>query len=99
MVKLVAAYSKPKDPADFDSRYFGTHVPLARKIPGLKEMKVFRVKGGPAGEAPYYLLAELFFDDMPSLKAGMSSPEGQAAGKNLMSFAKDYATFLFAEEA
>lgn len=98
MVKMVAVYSKPRNPADFEDKYFNTHVPLARKIPGLRDIKVFRVKGGVSEESPYHLLAELYFDDMASLQAGLSSPQGKEAGKNIMSFAKDTMTLFFAEE-
>jgi len=33
MVKLVALYRKPADPAAFERAYFETHVPLVKKIP------------------------------------------------------------------
>ncbi|PZN08389.1 MAG: EthD family reductase, partial [Bacillota bacterium] len=36
---------------------------------------------------PYYLMAEMYFDDAASLEAALQSPEGRAAGKDLMGFA------------
>ena len=33
MAKLVALYKKPADAAAFDAYYFGTHVPIAKKVP------------------------------------------------------------------
>jgi uncharacterized protein (TIGR02118 family) len=96
MVKLVALYKKPHDQKAFEDHYFNIHVPLAEKIPGLKKMELSRVTGSPMGESDYYLIAEMYFEDMEALKNGMSSPEGKASGKDLMSFAKDIVTMLFA---
>lgn len=97
MVKFVALYKKPANVEEFDQRYFGTHLGLAGKIPGLKQVEVSRIVGSPQGESEYYLLTELYFDDMDAMKAGMSSPEGKAAGKDVMSFAKDIVQFMFAD--
>lgn len=98
MVKLVALYRKPEDAAAFDKHYFETHLPLAAKIPGLRRTEVAKVLGSPAGESEFYLIAELYFDDMEALKSGMSSPEGKAAAKDVMSFARDIVTMMFADE-
>jgi uncharacterized protein (TIGR02118 family) len=97
MVKLIALYRKPDDPAEFDRQYFETHVPLALKMPGLVRCEIARVTGAPAGEPPYYMVAELYFQDMAALNAAMASPEGKAAAKNLMSFAAKVVTMCFAE--
>lgn len=97
MVKFVALYKKPADVKSFDENYFGTHLELAGKIPGLKKVEVSKVVGSPMGESEYYLIADLYFDTMDDLKNGMSSPEGRAAGKNLMTFAKDIVQFMHVE--
>ncbi len=98
MVKLVALYRKPADPAAFDKAYFETHVPLVKKIPGLRRVAVARVTGAPRGEPEYYMMAEMYFDDKAAMDRAMASPENLEAGKNLMSFAKGLVTFVFAEE-
>jgi len=98
MVKLVAVYRKPEDPAAFDKHYIETHVPLAKKMPGLIKCEVEKVIGSPmpGGEMPY-LAAHLYFKDKPALDAAMSSPEGKAAAKDLMSFAGKYVRMHFTE--
>lgn len=98
MVKLVALYKKPADPAAFDKAYFETHVPLVRKIPGLRRVEIARITGAPRGEPEFYLMAEMYFEDKASLDRAMSSPENAEAGKNLMSFARGLVTFLYAAE-
>lgn len=97
MVKLVALYKKPANVQDFDDQYFNTHLPLANKMPGLRKVEVARITGSPAGESEYHLMAELYFDSKEDMQAAMSSPEGRASTKNLMSFAKDVSYFMFAD--
>ena len=97
MVKFIALYAKPDDPTAFNSYYRETHLPLARKIPGLKRLELSRVKGAPVGEPRYYLMAELYFEDMAALKAGLGSPEGAAAGKDVMNFAAKLVHMMIAE--
>lgn len=99
MVKLVALYKRPENTEEFDSHYFDVHLPLSNKIPGLLRTEVSKIVGSPQGESEYYLIAELYFEDMEALKAGMSSPEGKAAAKDVMGFAKDIITMMFGQVA
>jgi uncharacterized protein (TIGR02118 family) len=98
MVKLVALYDVPTDPAAFDAYYHQTHMPIALTIPGLIRGETARILGtAEGGEAPYYRVAELCFADMAQLQAGASSPEGQATLADLANFATGGATLLIAE--
>lgn len=98
MVKLVVAYGPPDDPTAFDEHYVNTHVPLAEKIPGLRRFEWGKVIGTPDGSpAPYYLIAELHFDDGEALQAAMGSSEGQATGADVGNFASGGATMMIAE--
>ncbi|MHC4088979.1 MAG: EthD family reductase, partial [Planctomycetota bacterium] len=81
----------------FEKHYFERHVPLNSKTPGLKRTEVSRVTGSPMGEPRYYLMAEMYFDDMNAFKAAMKSPEAAAAGKDLMSFARGKVDLMVAE--
>ncbi len=98
MVKLIALYRKPADPAAFDTAYLYTHIPLVNKIPNLRRVEISRVTGAPRGEPEYYMIAEMYFDDKAAMDAAMSSPENAEAGKNLMGFAKGLVTFVYGEE-
>ena len=40
MAHLVVMYKTPKDAAAFDKHYSETHIPLAKKIPGLKKYEI-----------------------------------------------------------
>lgn len=97
MVKLVAIYKKPEDVAAFDKHYFDVHAPLAMKMPGLIKAEIAKVVGGPMGESPLHLIAELYFKDMASLNAAMGSAEGKAAAKDVMGFAGKVIQMHYAE--
>ena len=98
MVKFVVMYGQPDDPAAFDAHYAGTHVQLVEKIPGLRRFEAGKVLGTPdGGPPPFYYLAELWFDDGAALQASLGSPEGQAAGADVETFATGGATVMIAE--
>ena len=87
--RILILYKQPPDPAAFDEYYFGTHVPITRKIPYMTAMRFSA--GTPtamAGTAPH-LITELEFDTMADLQAAMASPEGQAAAADVAKFAQD----------
>ncbi|HXF82230.1 MAG TPA: EthD family reductase [bacterium] len=99
MVKLIALYRRPPDPAAFDRHYAEQHAPLIRQLPGLRRFEAWRVTGAPGGEAPYYLVGEMYFDDQEALRAALRSPQGRAAGDDLQRFAADLVTLLYAQGA
>lgn len=96
-MKLVALYNHPADPTAFDEAYFGEHIPLVQKVPGLLDTKITRLRASMRGH-DYYLMAELHFADEAAFKTGMNSPEMAAAGESLDSFAKGEYTLLFGVE-
>jgi uncharacterized protein (TIGR02118 family) len=89
MAKLVALYKKPANPAVFDAYYFSTHLPLAKKIAGLRS---YEVNSGaivtPQGESPYHLIATMSFDSLAAIRQAVASPEGQATAADLANFAQ-----------
>ena len=97
VAKLIALYKQPAEPQAFDKIYFGEHIPLAKQIPGLQLVEVSKITGAPDAPPQYYLMAELYFENMDAIKAGLESPEGKAAQAQAMSFAADLVTLLFAE--
>lgn len=97
MHKLIALIRSPADPDTFETRWAHEFVPLAERMPGLRRITHSRVHGAPTGPTEYYLMHEFYFDDREALLAAMTSPEGVAAGRTLMSIAQDVVTLLFAE--
>lgn len=97
MVKLIAMYKTPSDITEFEKHYYEIHMPLIEKMPGLLRTEVSKISGMPGQESKYHMMAEMYFENMDKLNESMASPEGKAAGKDLMSFAKDYVIMMFGE--
>jgi uncharacterized protein (TIGR02118 family) len=90
MARMVVIYKKPADVNAFERHYYGTHIPLAKKIPGLRKYEISR---GPvtvlAGPPDVHLIGTVYFDDCESMKKGFASPEGLAAGADRRIYAPD----------
>jgi uncharacterized protein (TIGR02118 family) len=99
MATAIALYHTPKDPKAFDSYYVSTHVPLAKKMLGLRS---YEINAGPittpGAKSPYYLIAMLKFDTMSDLQAALASPQGLAVVADLNNFASAGVSMLFFDE-
>ena len=88
MARLLVMYKAPRDAAAFDKHYAERHIPLAKKIPGVRKYEVS--KGPvltPVGPSNYHLAAVLQFDDVPAIQKAFASAEGQAAVADVGTFA------------
>ena len=100
MAKLVARYKTPSDPAAFDAYYQETHIPIAKKIPGLRNYAISRGPvATPAGPSGVHLVAMLPFDSVAAIQAAFGSPEGQAAVADVQKFATGGADMFMFETA
>jgi uncharacterized protein (TIGR02118 family) len=100
MARLVVMYATPKDPGAFDKYYFETHVPIAKRLPGLRKYEVSRGPvGTPAGPSRFHLIATLHFDDMEAVAQAFASPQGQAAAADVATFATAGVEMIFFENA
>jgi len=97
MTKLTVLYGSPTDPAAFDDYYYGTHVPLAAKIPGLQRFEVAKMASLDGSAPDFYLQAELYFDSQDALMSALGTPEGAAAGADVANFATGGVTMLVGE--
>ena len=97
MATLLVLYKTPTDKAAFDKYYAETHIPLAKKIPGLKTYEISEGGIGGPGSDNIYMVATLTFDSMADLQAGLGSPEGQAAAGDVPNFAGAGADLLMFE--
>jgi len=94
MAKVLVLYNTPSDAQAFDTYYRTTHIPLAKKLPGLLSYTISaQAPRVLAGTAPH-LIAELEFADMAAIDTALASPEGQATGADLANFAQAGGTIL-----
>jgi uncharacterized protein (TIGR02118 family) len=98
MIKLTVLYGHPKSPADFEKYYADIHTPIADRIEGLRRFEISKVTGSPDGSAaPFYRMAELYFDDAAHMEAVMATPAAQRTAADLPNFASGGVTMLVAE--
>ena len=83
MAKLIVIYNQPNNQAGFDEHYFHVHIPLAQKLPNLKNASINKVLQAQHTDANLYLIAELEFDQVALLNESLASPEGQMVQKDL----------------
>lgn len=99
LISLFVMYEQPDDADAFMRHYTDVHLPLARAVPGVKQLLARRVTGpGEPGSTPYFLVAEMQFATRADFDLAMRSPENKAAGRDLGSFAKGRYKMLFTEQ-
>jgi uncharacterized protein (TIGR02118 family) len=101
MARMLVIYTVPQVPALFDKHYFEVHIPLAKKLPGIRKYEVSRgaVTTLAGGEA--YMVAILTFDSLAAIKAAFASEAGAACAADRRYFAPDPAQlqmFLFDDQ-
>lgn len=100
MAKVIVIYEEPKDKDGFEKYYFDVHIPLASKIPNLKNSAINRVVEGMNTDQNVYLVTELEFEDRDTLHQAMTSPQGQEVQRdvvNLIPFLNKTPVILIAE--
>lgn len=97
MHKLVLQFRQPGNLVDFETRWSNEFVAAAESMPGIRRVALTRYSRCIAGDQSLYLTHEFFFDNADSALQALASPEGQTAGKALMSFASDLTSVYIAE--
>jgi uncharacterized protein (TIGR02118 family) len=97
MVRLLVLYGHPKDPEAFDRYYNEIHIPLAKRMQGLKKWTIGKVLGSPGGASEYYFIADLYADSREAIEAILATPEGQAAVEDVPKFASGGVMFVYTE--
>ena len=95
MYRLLVLYNEPNDPAHFRKYYVETHVPLARKIPGVKAASYsFDVKPMGPGNAPCFCVFQADFESEAAMMSGFGSKEGQAVAADVPNYASGGVTMM-----
>jgi uncharacterized protein (TIGR02118 family) len=99
MAQMVVIYRTPADPAAFDEHYFNVHVPMAKKLVGLRKYQVSQGPiASPVGARDSYLIATLYFDDLDAIRTAFSTPNGRACAADRLVLAPndaDVQMYLF----
>ena len=99
MYRLTVLYGHPTDPAVFQKYYHEIHIPLARKLKGLKGWTIGMCESVTPGEQPpYYMIVGLYADSREAMEAILATPAGQAAVADVPNFATGGVTFIYDRE-
>ena len=99
MVRLIALYSQPEDPAAFDAHYRDVHAPIVARYPALSGVRLTKADGIGGRPAPYYLMAEMSFATRDDLDAALVSDAGRESGRDLRNFAGAGVALFIADDA
>jgi uncharacterized protein (TIGR02118 family) len=98
MLRITSLHGFPDDPEEFDRYYRSIHTPIVQRIPGVRNIRFGRVLRTVEGEpAPYYLVSDVYFDDMAALENALASPEMQEAIADVSNFATGGVTIMLCE--
>jgi uncharacterized protein (TIGR02118 family) len=91
MHKLLVLYPTPTDPEHFRRHYEAVHVPLAKEVPGIRELRygfdAVTDGGGLDRTASFFCVFEALWDDEQSMLDALGSPAGQAVIADVANYA------------
>ena len=92
MLKFVALWNIKEGitEAQFEQWYRNTHMPDAKRIPGLRRYTVNRAAAPVRGESRYYRMAELSFDSHEAMQQALNTPEWQHAFADAQRYITDH---------
>jgi uncharacterized protein (TIGR02118 family) len=91
---LLVLYRQPEDPEAFRKYYVHDHLPLARVIPGVRNIRYTVDVTGVADESPYIAMFEADFDSAEAMAVALQSAQGQRAQADVANFATHGADIL-----
>jgi uncharacterized protein (TIGR02118 family) len=99
MVSILALHKRPDDPEAYERYYLDVHMPLVQRIPGVRNIRWGKVaRTADDSPPPYYLVSDVYFDDMGALEAALASPEMAEALDDVEKFVAPGAlTIMFCE--
>lgn len=86
MFAIVAVHSKPVDPVHFDDYYPRVHIPMAKKFPGVLEVRYGHVDADPENPDAPYVICNVFFPDRATYEIAEKSPEMAEALADIPNF-------------
>ncbi|KKC26658.1 EthD family reductase [Sphingomonas sp. SRS2] len=94
MHKLVALYHEPADRDHFRTHLLEVHLPIVRRFPRLRAMRVAFDLVDASGASSYFAMVECGFDDQADLQEALASPAGIEASQDVPNYAGAGVTIL-----
>lgn len=96
MYKFMLMFRQPHALDDFENAY-NDLLALVERMPDIQRRQVISVFGSPTGQAPYYRILEVYYEDHDQMQASLLSSRGQEAGGELRRFPDGSFEMIFAE--
>jgi uncharacterized protein (TIGR02118 family) len=75
---MVVIYRTPADREAFDKHYFDVHIPMAKRLPGLRSYHVSKAPiVAVAGWKDVYLIGTLHFDSLAAIQSAFATELGR----------------------
>ncbi len=91
---LTVLYPKPDDPAAFKRYYEGTHIPLARTLPGLRSLRFGYPEALTPGESPHFCIFQAEFDSPSAMAQALKSEIGAKVAADVPNYSPKGATLV-----
>ena len=91
-------YPMPDDPEAFKSYYEQTHVPLAAKLPGLRDYAFGYPQSLGPEPSPWFCIFRGRFDDAAAMMAALGSEQGKLVGADVSNYSPKGAVMVHFEE-
>jgi uncharacterized protein (TIGR02118 family) len=92
--KLIVLYKKPADPAHFDKHFRTVHMPLVKKMPGLRGFSFGPASKLDGGEGAFFWMFVGTFDSLKAINDALASPEGQKVVADIPNYYHEAPTIL-----
>ena len=86
MARLLVLYERPGDPAHFADYFHNTHMPLVRRLPGLRSCSFGPAAPVGKAETKFFWVWEGVYDSVDAIRMSHGSPEGMAVMNDIPNF-------------
>src|SRR5262249_15403190 len=98
MIRVVALHNPPVELSSYDDYYVNVHMPLVRRVPGVRNIRFRRVlRAADGGPPPVFLVSGGDFGHGAALALALASPEMAEAFADVPNFATGGVSIMICE--
>lgn len=86
MYCLTVIYQKPENPEHFKKHYAEVHLPLAKKLPGLRTYNVAYPTALGRQEGAPFCIFQAYFDDLDGMNKALRSDVGKEVASDVPNY-------------
>ena len=98
MAKLIVLYTEPADPVHFDTHFRTVHIPLVRKLPGLRHFSFGPTSALDGDRGAFFWSFVGTFDSREAIVEAFGTPEGQDVVGDIPNYSQAAPVILYLDE-